>query len=277
MMIRTLQETPPAAIVGCLLQAFENYYVKMPSDQEYWIKRWQGARVNYQLSAGVFDGEKLVGFILHGVDTDHDGKLTAFNCATGVLPDYRRKGIVKDLYDFLAPMLISAGVEKCGLEVITRNNIAIHSYEKVGFGIVKEYKCFFGQLTPRDSETPGFDFCKTDTPVWEQYDKMRACNFSWENSDKAVKVLEPDAYEAWQLQYNKELAGYAILKPNGHIVQFGTREPEMMDMLFDHIARITSNVRIINIEEKEKRLAEFFVSRGLVNTIDQYYMEYNLN
>jgi ribosomal protein S18 acetylase RimI-like enzyme len=278
MIIRNLHEIPPETIVDCLLIAFENYFVKMPSGHDYWINRWQGARVDYSLSAGIFDGEKLVGFILHGIDKDNDGLLTAFNCATGVLPEYRRKGIVGDLYNYLVPQLKEAGVKKCSLEVITKNNVAIQSYEKVGFAIVREYKCFFGQLKQGEQEeTLGYDLIKTATPFWEKYNNIKACEFSWENNERALMALPGDAYDTWELTNEGNLAGYAILKPNGHIVQFGTVNPTEMHVLFDKLATIAENVRVINIDEKDKHVTGFLQERGLANTIDQYYMEYHVN
>ncbi len=260
-------------MVNCLAVAFENYYVKVSTDHDYWINRWKAARVDYGLSAGIFDNNKLVGFILHGIDTDDNGILTAFNCATGILPEYRKRGFVQELYQYLFPMLKEEGVQKCGLEVITQNDIACQSYERAGFKTVKRYKCFFGTLEPTGALSAGLRFSKTARPDWPTYTTLQRCRFSWEHNDKALIASGPDNFDCWELYDNAHLAGYCILKPNGHIVQFGVAADVYCNALFDGIANVTKQVRVINIEESAEKTCNFLLSRSLKNSIDQYYME----
>ncbi len=68
-------------LMDCFLIAFENYFVKMPTDRNYYKERWRIAKVNFKLSYGMFDGEKLVGFIINAIDK-RNGDLTAFNTGT---------------------------------------------------------------------------------------------------------------------------------------------------------------------------------------------------
>ena len=88
MKIVTLSEINIHEIVDCLIESFQNYFVPMPADISYWENRFNNARVNWDLSAGVVDEDKLVAFIIHAVDSDA-GMVTAFNTGTGVIPDYR--------------------------------------------------------------------------------------------------------------------------------------------------------------------------------------------
>lgn len=277
MIVRTLKQTHPGDVVNCLVVAFENYYVKVSTDYDYWINRWKAARVDYSMSAGIFDDNKLVGFILHGIDTDENGTLTAFNCATGILPEYRKRGFVQELYQYLFPALQAGGVEKCGLEVITQNDIACQSYERAGFEVKKRYKCFFGKLEPTGALGGLLAFTKTAKPNWGSYANMKRCKFSWEHNDKAVNAAGEDAFDFWELYDGTQISGYAILRPNGHIVQFGAVADAYMHPLFDGIAGVTTQVRIVNIEETATDTCDFLISRLLKNTIDQYYMEYSIN
>ena len=75
------------------------------------------------------------------VEAMPENKFTAFNSGTGVVPKYRGRRIVKQLYDFAIPELLKRGVEKCGLEVIKENEKAIKAYRRVGFEIIKILKC----------------------------------------------------------------------------------------------------------------------------------------
>lgn len=132
-------------LMDCFLMAFENYLVKMPTDRNYYRERWKNAKVDFKLSYGMFDQEKLVGFIIHAVD-NRNGALTAFNTGTGVIPEYRGLKIVQSIYEHALPDLKRKGVENCSLEVITRNEKAIRSYQSIGFEIIKKYKCYHGTI-----------------------------------------------------------------------------------------------------------------------------------
>ena len=140
MVVRHLGDTDFKNIMECFLSAFENYFVKMPTDYNFYKERWKASGVNFNLSYGMFDNDKLVGFIINAID-ERQGELTAYNSGTGVIPEYRGKRIVKTIYDFAIPDLMQNGITKCLLEVITENAKAIKSYEGIGFKICKYYKC----------------------------------------------------------------------------------------------------------------------------------------
>jgi hypothetical protein len=55
MKIKNLSNTSFDALLDCFLLAFENYYVQMPTDRNYYKKRWKAAKVNLSLSYGLFD------------------------------------------------------------------------------------------------------------------------------------------------------------------------------------------------------------------------------
>ena len=48
MEIRSLKYVELSVIIDCLLKSFSDYFVKMPSDIDYWKSRYTGARVNYE-------------------------------------------------------------------------------------------------------------------------------------------------------------------------------------------------------------------------------------
>ena len=105
MIITHLGHTDFNVIMECFLSSFEGYFVKMPTDYNYYKQRWKAAGVNFELSYGMFDDDKLVGFIIHAID-ERGGALTAFNTGTGVIPDYRGKRIVKSIYNYAIPELL---------------------------------------------------------------------------------------------------------------------------------------------------------------------------
>ena len=145
MKVKKLGDITFELIIDCFLKSFENYYVEVPSDKNYYKKRWEIAKVDFTLSYGMFDGENIVGFIIHAIDNRH-GKKIAFNTGTGVIPEYRGRRIVQAIYDFAIPDLKMNGITQCALEVIIENHKAIKSYQRVGFEICKTYNCFSGAI-----------------------------------------------------------------------------------------------------------------------------------
>ncbi len=141
MQVKSLKNINYPILMDCFNKAFHNYFVKLPTDTNFWKERWQQAKVDLSLSYGMFDKDRLIGFIINAID-QRNGELTAYNAGTGVLPQYRGEKIVKSIYDFALPNLKQNGITKCTLEVIKENEIAIKSYRSIGFVISKNYKSF---------------------------------------------------------------------------------------------------------------------------------------
>ena len=67
-------------------------------------------------SVGVFENENLVGFTLVGIDK-HFEKPAAFDIMTGIVKDYRGKGIASQMFDFIKPTLKKKKIRQFFLEV----------------------------------------------------------------------------------------------------------------------------------------------------------------
>ena len=143
--IQHLKNTDLPIIVDCLVKAFANYFVPMPDSVDYWRNRFKGARVNFELSYGVFDDQQLVAFIINGVDGEKEA-LTAFNTGTGVLPAYRGQQLVDKMYEKAIPIFKENDITSCALEVIQANDRAIRVYERIGFTKQRSLQCFKGAI-----------------------------------------------------------------------------------------------------------------------------------
>ncbi|MFH2001887.1 MAG: GNAT family N-acetyltransferase, partial [Planctomycetota bacterium] len=60
--------------------------------------------IDFRSSVGAFDGGKMVGFTLVGLDM-WEGAFPAFDIATGIVKDYRGKGLARRIFDFALPGL----------------------------------------------------------------------------------------------------------------------------------------------------------------------------
>jgi len=124
------------------MDAFADYAMDASGTQEErLLLRMQKNGVDYDVSPGLYDIEKLVGFTVVGIDR-WNGELSAYDCATGLAPDFRKQGWARKLFDFALPELLDRGVERFVLEVLQQNEPAIKAYTKSGFEVVRELKSF---------------------------------------------------------------------------------------------------------------------------------------
>jgi len=269
MEIRSLQHTALSDIVQCLVDAFEGYFVKIPSDVEYWRKRYYGARVDMNLSFGMFDQDKLIGFIIIGIDVVN-GKKIAFNTGTGVIEAYRGQQMVDKLYQHALPIYKKENIDICALEVIQTNHKAVRVYERCGFKIDKSLRCFKGKLTlPNDEiiiQKASFeDIFKINTAFQS--------NYSWDFVNTAL-LLNKSLYQGYFVKLNDKTIGYFIINPaSGMLAQFELlNEHTDWKSIFTGIAKVCNNIKINNVNNERTELIQALTNLGLDNFIDQYDM-----
>ena len=273
MTVKNLADTDFSTIIDCFHQAFENYFVPFPKENEFWKTRWQLAKVDFSLSYGMFENNLLIGFIINAVDY-RNKKRIAFNTGTGVLPAYRGKRIVKSIYKYAIKDLVQHGITACALEVITENTIAIKAYKSIGFNIVKKYKCFSGKIQ-----------LKSNTKVtlheinFSEFDALHIPNqehYSW---DHHKNVLKNGNYTYFKIINNHIFESFFVINPtNGYIAQFDTltNKEEAWKRLFTGINQIAKTVKINNIDERLTNKIKNVALINLKNTIDQFEMRLDL-
>ncbi|WP_296382096.1 GNAT family N-acetyltransferase [Winogradskyella sp.] len=270
MIVRHLGDTDFKTIMECFLSAFENYFVKMPTDHNFYKQRWKAAGVKFDLSYGMFDDDILVGFIINAVD-ERQGELIAYNSGTGVIPDYRGQRIVKTIYDYAIPDLIKHGITKCQLEVITENVKAIKSYEGIGFKKCKHYQCFKGAISQESLTNFKVREVTFDIMNWNALPNQEF--YSWDNQTKSIAKGE---FNYYQVLENDNIEAYFVINlDTGYIVQFEVLENSTSNWntLFSVIQSIKKDIRINNIDDRLISKIKAVESAGLKNTVNQYEME----
>ena len=273
MTVKNLSNLPFDELMDCFLAAFDNYYVKMPTDKNYYKNRWQAAKVDYSLSYGMFDESKLVGFILHAIDK-RNGKLSAFNTGTGVLPEYRGRKIVKSIYNYALIDLKEKGIDECSLDVITKNNRAIKSYQSIGFHISKTYKCFSGVIKVENVNDVEFEELSMNSIDWDSLPNQQF--YSWDNQKETILI---DKYSFFQVINNSKPESYFIIKPeNGYVAQCDLLNTDNTgwERLLTAIKQVSESVKIINVDSQLNTKVNSLVNCGLDNSIDQYEMKLTL-
>lgn len=264
--IRSLHDTPLSQIVECLLISFEDYFVTMPSDIDYWRDRFKAARVDLRLSFGAFHGDQLVGFIIHGIDHYH-GLYTAFNTGTGVIPQHRGQQVVDQIYQYAIPLLRAKGIEQCALEVIQKNHRAIRVYQRMGFHIQRHLLCFKGNIS-----LPTAALQLTPSP-FEKVQHLRTAHnyYSWDNVEAAVKT-GGSIYNTYLVaSEGRDIGFFTLNLKNGYVAQFEAEAEDFPELLAG-IQQIRKDVRINNVDQERAEVILFLLAAGLENHIDQYEM-----
>ncbi|MDF2159375.1 GNAT family N-acetyltransferase [Algoriphagus sp. CAU 1675] len=270
MTVNNLEGIPFSEIIQCFYKAFENYFTQFPKDDAYFQERWRKANVNYRYSFGMFDNGVLVGFVLNALG-EKNGVYTAYNAATGVLPAYRGKKIVSQIFSHVLPQLKIQGVENYILEVIQENTIAIKTYEREGFRITKHYRCYSG--TPQLDSTDFFEVRKLDSRAINRDLLVHHDRYSWEMHIDTIQRGNFSYYEV--LKEGKPESYFMMLPERSFLLQFEvlTSEPGAWKRLFTAVKRVCPTFRIINVDAEDQERIQLLESLGLENFLNQYEME----
>lgn len=268
MEIRNLSESREE-IISCFLEAFSGYYVQMPQDYDYYKQRWVRESVDFTLSFGAFEDGQLVAFILNAIDA-WNGKKTAYNAATGVIPAFRGRRLVKHIYQKAINMLKMFGVEQLMLEVIQENEKAIKAYESVGFEIIKNYRCYKGNLDIETNHTIQVKQVNFKEEIWA---KLPQSSLSWSNHRRSLSDENTDIYIVLNEQ-EKEIAYFIIAKNRESLHQLGVfdEKPLNWQKLLQALHTVTTQIKITNVDEKEVEKNKVLLNANLKNTFNQFEM-----
>jgi len=276
MEIRNLVGVDLQELTNCFNEAFANYFVEVHATEDYLRNRWKAARVRYDLSCGVFDEGRIIAFIIHGVDKKN-GRLTAHNVGTGVVPAARGQNLVGQMYTNMLPDLKAAGVTCCSLEVICENVRAIRAYEKVGLQIVKTLPCFRGTPMIQSTKLAGLNIRQTHSPDWDLYKSFQDYTPSWDNEISAIRTAG-EQYAVFELCNASAVLGYAVINlANGYIPQFSIakafRRKGYGRMLFSGLSKHSPTLRVINVDQEAIAVVAFLEAMGLGQYLSQYEMQ----
>jgi len=271
-MIKNLKNTEPHTIIDCLHEAFSDYLLPMNMPYDYWISRWQAARIDYSLSFGYFDNNKLVGFVLHGVD-QIEGKLSFFNMGTGVIPSHRGQKIVKKIYDTCYHDLLKNGCDQGVLEVIQGNTKAIKAYQSVGFVLDLELISYKGR--PLSFEHT-YNFSEVKPERLDRYFELIYHRLAWEHRPEVI-MHDKNQFIFYEMHQNNITLGFAIVKKsNLNVPIFGVKDGDWNNYglpLFSEIQKRNKEFKIINIDTRDTGLINFFEENKFQVLVKQFEMK----
>lgn len=274
MQIRRLTTEDIPALLESVNGAFADYIVPFQLNAEQLEFKIRSEDILMDYSVGVFDEEKLIAFIMHGV-RHHDNIYVVYNGGTGVLPDYRGKGLVGKMYAYILPFLKDKKTEKTVLEVIESNQSAIRAYEKQGFNVNRKLLCFSGQFTLHPTQQAAA-VVPLETLPWADLPAFWDITPSWQSDTPSMLTTAPNILGAFLEQ---QLIGYVLFNPTKkRIYQLAVapayRRKGIGQQLCAAVQGLIPNdtLQINNIDEASVGLKLFFERQGLTNDINQLEM-----
>lgn len=276
MEIKNLENIDLEKLVAVINLSFSDYIVPLQLNLEMLKSKIKAEDIKLELSVGVFDGEEMLGCMLHGLRAAEEG-LTVYNGATGVIPAHRGKGLVRKMYEYLLPELKKLAVKKMVLEVITGNHSAIKAYEKMGYSVDRTLDCYRGKIQARRNKL--VSTLKEIDPVdWSELVPFWDTKPSWQNEIQSLKNSKENCRFVGAYR-DDLLVGYAVFNPatrkiNQLALAKDQRNKGIGTELFAYIneALEQQEVFVFNVDHHAVPSLEFLKAQGLREHIAQFEM-----
>jgi len=258
--------------------AFSEYFVTFQPPLEQFRNRiFNKLHLSPELSLMAWHEDEVVGFMLHTVN-DYQGKVSAYNGGTGVIPSHQRSQIATRLYEILLGRMRDQGtISRVLLEVVEQNTKATQFYESLGFQFTRVLRCFSlkGELPDPD---PHIKVKKSDQfkSVYQEHLSFQP-SFLDSTHQLPHNLANEIIIEAW---VSETLAGHLIFQPqNGRISQVAVhkdfRQKGVASALMKNALRLSSdpNLTVMNIPEDEHPTIEALKAMGFHNELNQFELE----
>ncbi|WP_298731984.1 GNAT family N-acetyltransferase [uncultured Chitinophaga sp.] len=272
----TLENTPLQALCEAFNLAFSDYIVPVQLTLPLLEQKIQGEHIQLSQSIGAFSGQLLTGLILHGADT-WPGAQMLYNGGTGVIPAFRGRRLVQQMYSQFKPLYRQQGIRRIILEVITTNMPAIKAYTSSGFMISRLFHCYKG-VPIRPHVKKDIQFKEAVAPDWTLLNSFCDQLPSWSNSSDSIQREGPDT-STWIAYDKTTVMGFvSVYTGNKRIRQLAVhpqyRRQGIGTALLQHITKkLQGPFSITNITDENKGLQQFLLKAGFTPTISQYEME----
>ena len=259
-------------LFDCFLTAFSDYEVDMRMSREQFRQRITRDGVRLDLSGGAFDGERMIGFCINGVG-EWQGKPTAYDAGTGVIPGYRGRGIAKELFAFLEARLKDAGFDRYLLEVLTSNVPAATLYRKLGFKDTRRLAVFRSNTSI--DKMNDVVIRRVERPDWELYKTFWDSHPSWQNSSDAVDRVAGDRtiVEAY---VDDKCVGYGVVfVPSANLMQLAVSSQHRRKGIGTAILAAledSASLKINNIDDNLTAALAFYKANGYKQVLSQFEM-----
>lgn len=275
----TLENVSIEKLHTTFTEAFSDYEVKIDIPILKLQQRLQRTGYLTEASIGASDNDVLVGFLLNSI-REWDGKLTAYDTGTGVIKEYRNKGITSAMFLNVLKNLKEMEVKQYLLEVIQSNTSAVHLYKKQGFEVSREFECFnLDKKLFTCAPTHQVQHINEITEIdWIKLMSFWDFKPSWQNSVDSIKAVS-DEFICSIVSINDEIVGYGIIDKNtGDIPQIAVDKNYRgkgigSSILADLLKNTEScSLNVVNVDSQCDSMKDFLLNLGFKLMIKQYEM-----
>jgi ribosomal protein S18 acetylase RimI-like enzyme len=243
--------------------------------EEQFEQRLKRDGVELEISAGAFDGERMIGFYMNARGVWH-GQQTAYDAGTGVVPDQRRRGVAEELFNFIEPRLKERGITQYLLEVLISNERAVSLYRKLGFVEVRRLAVLRSSAPLKTLEAvEGVSLRPLEEPDWDVFCAYWDGEPSWQNSIDAVERARAQC-EIVGAFVGENCVGYGIVfKPSGILMQLAVAPGFRRKGIGRRILAVLSGEEILktnNVDEELKGTLAFYKACGFEIGLRQFEM-----
>lgn len=267
-------------LYNAFIEAFSDYVIPFALTETQFRNHINLNAVDLDRTIGCFGDDRLIGFSLNGFG-EWNGKRTVYDAGTGVLPNFRRQGVSKAMFEVMMPTFKGDGIEQWLLEVITSNNAAISLYEKLGFKIVRELAVLQcdGKINGPREMPRNIEIRQIETPDWTLLRLFWDGETSWQNSTAAIERNRTNRNMLGAFTDGK-CVGYVVFSPKfGRVAQLAVDKDHrnrgigsaLMLAMQSSMADGFSP-QIINIDKSLTTAMDFFKNRGFYENVSQYEM-----
>ena len=248
----------------------------MRMSQQQFEQRLVRDGVQLEISAGAFDGSRMIGFYMNASGA-WLGQQTAYDAGTGVVPDSRRQGVATELFDFMAPRLKQVAFTQYLLEVLSNNHSAVALYKRLGFNNTRQL-AVFRRPEPLPFTQDG-SIRRIDEIDWELFKSFWDGYPSWQNSIDAAKRIAAERIVAGAYVAER-CVGYGIaFKPAASLMQLAVapafRRRGIGSRILSALQRevsATESLKVNNVDKELKGTLAFFEANGFKMVLEQEEM-----
>lgn len=262
------------------IEAFSDYVIPFALTETQFRNHINLNAVDLDRTIGCFGDDRLIGFSLNGFG-EWNGKRTVYDAGTGVLPNFRRQGVSKAMFEVMMPTFKGDGIEQWLLEVITSNNAAISLYEKLGFKIVRELAVLQcdGKINGPREMPRNIEIRQIETPDWALLRLFWDGETSWQNSTAAIERNRTNRNMLGAFTDGK-CVGYVVFSPKfGRVAQLAVDKDHRNRGIGSALMLAMQSTmadgfspQIINIDKSLTTAMDFFKNRGFYENVSQYEM-----
>lgn len=277
---RTLNKSEFNCVFLAMDKAFSDYIVKIDMDEEAYRRKLEFDGVSFEHSVGAFDDDRLIGATMNAVGY-WNGKRTMYDSGTGVIPEYRNKGVGRGMFDFILPRFKENGFKQYLLEAITDNAPALKLYTSLGFRIIRKVHIFRRtKKLPVASLNDDTEIIELKNPNWDRLKTFWSVTPTWQNSVEWILRAKNSEFKTVVLGVfvKKILVGYGVVSEiSGKISQLAIdrefRNRRLGKRLLGELQKYTERPLVMtNIDSEATNIIGLLQSNGFTKAISQYEM-----